>query len=258
MLYIKKYVLIAFSICSLFSCKSYKRSKVKNNETHVAIFSKTMGFRHASIEEGIKSIQKLGDENGFFVDATENSDTLIMNLKKYDGIIFLSPSGDVFTDEQQRIFKDYIQNGGGFMGIHAATTAEYDWPWYGNMIGAYFDDHPKPQNATIQVIDHNHPATSFLDQQWHTFDEWYNFKSLSTDIQVLMTLDETSYKGGKHGEFHPIAWYQAYDGGRVFYTALGHSEKSYTDPLFLKHILGGILYAVGNSKIKTLPRKSQG
>ena len=214
----------------------------------MVVFSKTLGFRHQSIEAGILSIKKLGLENDFLVDATENSDSLISKIQKYDAVIFLSPSGDIFNKIQQEIFKKYIQNGGGFVGIHGATTAEYDWQWYGNMIGAYFDNHPKQQNETIYIVDHNHPATTFLENSWHTFDEWYNFNKLSKDINILMTLDETSYTGGKHGNYHPIAWYHNYDGGRVFYTALGHADKSYTDPLFLKHILGGIHYAIGKKK----------
>lgn len=249
MISIKNHLLLAFSICCLYNCKNSKISKVNHKEIQIIVFSKTLGFRHTSIEDGINSIKKLGLENGFLVDATENSDTLVSNINKYDAVIFLSPSGDIFTDKQQKIFMDYIQQGGGFVGIHGATTVEYDWAWYGNMIGAYFDGHPKPQNATVHVVNHEHPATSFLENEWQTFDEWYNFKSLSTKTHVLMTLDETSYSGGKHGVYHPIAWYQTYDGARIFYTALGHAEKSYKDPLFLKHILGGILYATGKSKL---------
>tara|TARA_R110002049_G_scaffold308754_1_gene513871 strand:- start:9645 stop:10385 length:741 start_codon:yes stop_codon:yes gene_type:complete len=244
--FIKQFTLILLCFCFFLSCKNSKPTT--KQKPHVIVFSKTLGYRHQSIEAGILSIQKLGHENGFTVDATENSDTLISNIKKYDAVIFLSPSGDVFDNEQQELFKNYIHNGGGFVGIHSATTVEYDWEWYGHMIGAYFDNHPKPQNATITIINHNHPATSFLENKWTTFDEWYNFNELSTDIQVLMTLDETSHSGGKHEKNHPIAWYQEYDGGRIFYTALGHDEKSYTNPLFLKHILGGIQYAIGKRK----------
>ncbi|MFB9056389.1 ThuA domain-containing protein [Mariniflexile ostreae] len=246
---IKNHILIVFGLCCLFSCKNAIIPKSEGKEIQVIVFSKTLGFRHSSIEKGITSIQKLGRDNGFHVDTTENSDTLISNIKNYDAVIFLSPSGDIFSNEQQDAFKTYIQNGGGFVGIHAATTAEYDWPWYGTMIGAYFDDHPKPQPATLNIVNHNHPASSFLENQWYTFDEWYNFKSLSTSIQVLITIDETSYTGGKHGENHPIAWYHNFEGGRIFYTALGHADASYSDPLFLKHILGGIAYATGTNAL---------
>jgi type 1 glutamine amidotransferase len=243
---IKKITLAIICICCIFNCKNLKVSSKK--QPHVVVFSKTEWYRHQSIEAGILSIQKLGAENGFLVDATEDSDTLVSNIKKYDAVIFLSPSGEIFTDTQQELFKEYIQQGGGFVGIHGATTAEYEWEWYGKMIGAYFDNHPQKQDATIHIVNHKHPATSFLKNTWKTFDEWYNFNKLSTDIRVLMTLDETSYTGGKHGDYHPIAWYHEYDGGRIFYTALGHGEKSYSDPLFLKHILGGINYAIGKRK----------
>jgi type 1 glutamine amidotransferase len=244
MVTLKKEILALFCVCCLISCKNLYPQKPEANQAHIVVFSKTLGYRHASIELGIESIKKLGIENHFLVDATEDSKVLTSNLKKYDAVVFLSPSGDIFNDAEQELFKNYIKNGGGFVGIHGATTAEYDWPWFGKFIGAYFDEHPKQQNATINVINHNHLATSFLDATWNTFDEWYNFKNLSANFHVLMMLDETSYIGGKHGENHPIAWYHNNEGGRMFYTALGHGDISYKDPLFLKHILGGIRYAI--------------
>jgi type 1 glutamine amidotransferase len=248
MVFIKKRTLLFFGICCLLGCKNSKAPNTDSKKPQLIVFSKTLGYRHASIETGIESIKKLGLENGFIIDATENSDSLISNIETYQAVIFLSPSGDIFNDNQQEAFKNYIHNGGGFVGIHGATTAEYEWEWFGQMIGAYFDNHPKQQNATMHIVNHNHPATSFLSESWVTFDEWYNFNKLSTDINVLMTLDETSYSGGKHGNNHPIAWYQNFEGSRVFYTALGHGEKSYTDPLFMRHILGGINYALGKNK----------
>lgn len=214
----------------------------------VMVFSKTEGFRHDCIEIGIESIQKLGKQNGFKVDMTEDSDVLISSLKKYDAIIFFNTTGDILTDSQQEKFENYIKKGGGFVGIHSAADTEYDWPWYGKLVGAYFLSHPKQQQASIKVVNTNHSSTFFLGKVWSKFDEWYNYKDINTDINILMKLDEKSYKGGKNGENHPIAWFHEYDGGQVFYTGLGHTKESYQDEKFLKHILGGINYAMGNSK----------
>ena len=214
----------------------------------VLIFSKTEGYRHQSIEDGVRAMKQLGKENNFVVDATEDSDVFVADLKKYKAVIFLNTTGDIFNKNQQKAFKKYIHKGGGYVGIHAATDTEYDWSWYGKMVGAYFMDHPQQQKASINVVDKKHLSTEFLGATWVKFDEWYNYKEINNNINVLMELDESSYSGGKNGKNHPIAWYHKYDGGRIFYTGLGHTKESYTNTTFLKHILGGIKYAIGKSK----------
>ena len=216
--------------------------------TTVVIFSKTEGYRHQSIEAGIASIKKLGEENHFLVIATENADELISYVKKCEVVVFLNTTENIFNEEQQKVFKKFITNGGGFVGIHSATDTEYDWPWYGKMIGAYFESHTDKQEATINIVNIQHAATNFLSSHWKKFDEWYNFKNISSHINVLMTLDETTYSGGLNGENHPISWFHEFEGGRIFYTGLGHTKESYSDEMFLKHILGGIFYAMGKKK----------
>jgi len=229
---------------AIFSISNISAQQTKS----VMVFSKTEGFRHDCIEVGIKSIQKLGKENDFKVDMTEDSKVLISGLNNYDVIIFLNTTGNILTDTQQEKFEKYIQKGGGFVGIHSATDTEYDWPWYGKLVGAYFLNHPKQQQATIDIINQDHLSTFFLGKEWSKFDEWYNFKDMNPDVNILMKLDENSYKGGKNGDNHPIAWFHEYDGGRVFYTGLGHTKESYQNPKFLKHVLGGINYAMDRSK----------
>ncbi|MBZ4188739.1 ThuA domain-containing protein [Niabella beijingensis] len=215
----------------------------------VLVFYKTAGFYHQSIEAGLPAIYKLGTENGFDVDSTkESADFSDANLKKYAAIVFLSTTGTLFNAEQQQALQHYVHNGGGIVGIHAATDAEYDWPWYNQMMGAWFLSHPKQQTATLNITDRKHGSTRHLPAQWTRKDEWYNFKNINKDVKVLITIDEKSYEGGKNGAFHPMAWYHNFEGGRVFYTELGHVDESYTDPLFLKHILGGIRYAIGKQK----------
>jgi type 1 glutamine amidotransferase len=212
----------------------------------VLIFSKTNGYRHASIVPGIAAIKKLGADNGFDVDATEDSTWFnTATLKKYSALIFLSPTGKVFGPEEEKALQGYIHGGGGFVGIHAATDCEYNWQWYGDLVGAYFKSHPKPQMATFHVIDKNHPSTSKLPDPWQHFDELYNFKYVNPNLNILLKIDETSYTGGIMENNHPMAWYHDYEGGRAFYTELGHTEECYSDPVYLGHLLGGIKYAIG-------------
>lgn len=212
----------------------------------VLVFTKTNGYRHESIEKGVETIKALGLTNNFVVTHTEDSLQFnTKNLKKYKAVVFLSTTMDVLGDGQQEAFEKYIQGGGAFMGIHAAADTEYGWPWYGELVGAYFLSHPKQQKAKIDVLDRNHPSTAHLADIWMHFDELYNYKNINPDIKVLMKLDESSYEGGKNGDNHPIAWYHEFDGGRAFYTGLGHTEESYDDPKFRRHLLGGITYCLG-------------
>jgi len=226
-------------------------STVHAQKNKVLVFAKTAGFHHQSIAVGLPALQKLGAENKFAVDTTTNSAVFTAeNLKQYAAVIFLNTTGDVLNDAQQAAFEQYIKAGGGFVGVHAATDTEYAWPWYGQLVGAYFVNHPEQQEATLQIINQKSLATKHLPATWTRKDEWYNFKNIQTDLNVLIKLDETSYKGGTNGDNHPIAWYHNFDGGRSFYTGLGHVDGSYTDPMFLKHLLGGIQYAMGQKSME--------
>ncbi|WP_354581654.1 ThuA domain-containing protein [Hymenobacter sp. UYP22] len=210
------------------------------------IFSKTSGFRHESIPAGIRAIQTLGQQHNFRVDTTTNAGRFTTTgLQPYQAVIFLSTTQDVLNEEQQTAFEQYIRGGRGFMGVHAATDTEYNWAWYGRLVGAYFNGHPAIQTATIQVLNDTHPATAGLPAQWTRTDEWYNFRDLSPTLTVLATLDERTYSGGTNGSNHPIAWYHEFAGGRAFYTAGGHTTESFSEPLFQQHLLGGIRYAIG-------------
>jgi type 1 glutamine amidotransferase len=217
-----------------------------NAKQKVLIFSKTAGFHHASIAVGIPAIVKLGHENNFDVDTTTDSEKFTYdNLKNYAAVIFLSTTGDVLNDKQQAEFEKYIRAGGGFVGIHAATDTEYGWQWYGNLVGAYFKSHPAQQFAVLHVVDRTFIATKHLPADWRRFDEWYNYKWIAPDLHVLIKIEEKTYTGGANGDDHPMSWYHNYDGGRAFYTELGHTDESYADPLYLQHLLGGIKYALG-------------
>ena len=213
----------------------------------VLVFSKTAAYRHASIPEGIAAIRLLGDQNGFRVDATEDAAVFTdENLARYRAVVFLSTTGEVLDNEQRAAFEKYIRQGGGFVGIHAATDTGYEWPWYGELVGAYFKRHPVIQPAVLKVVDPSHPSTRHLPLTWKRTDEWYDFRQdVASDITVLVTIDEMSYGGGRMGAHHPMAWYHDYDGGRAWYTAVGHSAEAFSEPLVLEHLRGGILWASG-------------
>ena len=167
----------------------------------VLVFSKTAGFRHGSITPGIAAIQQLGTANDFTVEATEDSAQFTdANLARFDAVIWLSTTGDVLNAAQQAAFERYIAAGGGYVGVHAASDTEYDWPWYGGLVGAYFASHPADQTATVKVADQVHPSTAGLPQRWTRLDEWYNYRTNPRgNVHVLATLDETTYTGGSNG-----------------------------------------------------------
>ena len=233
-----------------FSCSNKRSGKPK-----VLVFSKTAGYLHESIADGIVAIQKLGSQHNFDVDTTK--DASIFNedsLKNYAAIVFLSTTGNVLNHYQEAAFERYIQGGGGFMGIHAAADCEYDWGWYGRLTGGYFLSHPgihdtfpNVQEGVLNVVDQDNDATKHLPKQWKRTDEFYSYKKLNKEVKLLLTIDEKTYHGGENGDNHPMAWYHDYDGGRAFYTALGHTKESFSEEPYLKHILGGIEYAIGDN-----------
>ncbi|MDQ3789269.1 MAG: ThuA domain-containing protein, partial [Actinomycetota bacterium] len=207
------------------------------------------GFRHDSIPAGIAAIQTLGDQNGFHVEATEDAAAFTAdNLSRFAAVVFLSTTGDVLNAEQQTAFENYVNAGGGFAGVHAAADTEYDWPWYGSLVGAYFQSHPAIQQATVDVTARDHPSTAPLPYQWTRTDEWYNYRSNPrANVKVLATLDESSYNpgSGAMGDDHPIMWCHAQEQGRAWYTGMGHTQASYAEPEFLASLAGGIKYAAG-------------
>ncbi|WP_330447818.1 ThuA domain-containing protein [Streptomyces anulatus] len=213
----------------------------------VLVFSKTAGFRHDSIPAGITALQQIGAANEFTVTATEDATAFTpANLATYEAVVFLSTTGDVLNDTQQSALKGYVDGGGGFVGVHAAADTEYDWPEYEDLVGAWFQSHPAIQEARLTTEDHVHPATAHLDDTWTRTDEWYNYRSSPrSDVHVLQSLDESSYSGGEMGGDHPITWCHPQQEGRSFYTGLGHTVESFTDPDFRQLLLGGVQYAAG-------------
>ena len=221
------------------------------------VFSKTGAFRHASIKDGKIALRKLATEHHFAIDFSEDSTVFnAANLARYNAVVFLLTTGNNILDaDQKSAFERYIRAGGGYVGIHSASDTEYNWSWYGGLVGAYNNSahkHSSITRATIHVEDRTSPSTSMLPALWVRTDEWYNFATNPRGrVHVLMTMDEKTYQGGTMGADHPIAWYHEYDGGRAWYTALGHTSESYYEPLFLAHLWGGITYAVGQGSRST-------
>ena len=174
---------------------------------------------------------ELGAANNFAVDATEDAAAFTPeNLARYEAVVWLSTTGDVLDAAQQAAFEAYIEGGGGYAGVHAASDTEYTWNWYGGLVGAYFGSHPENQTATVEVADHVHPSTKHLPTRWSRFDEWYGFQSNPRGkVHVLATLDETTYApgGSAMGTDHPIAWCHYYQGGRAWYTGMGHTDEAF-------------------------------
>lgn len=242
-------VAIAVVAVGLFVGTIHLREAAAQSQFDVLVFSKTEGYRHASIPDGIAAIRALGAEHGFSVTATEEATRFTPDtLSTYAVVIFLNTSDNVLNEAQQSAFQQYIRGGGGFVGVHAATDTEYEWPWYNRLVGAYFDGHPSVQQATLTVADSTHPSTRMLPNPWTRTDEWYSFRAVQDDLNVLLNLDEDSYTVDDTlamGAHHPVAWYHRFDGGRAWYTALGHTAATYQEPLYQAHLWGGIRWAAG-------------
>jgi cytochrome c len=255
MLFLKKTLILFLLVSIAFSC-----SKKSQEGTRILVFSKTAGFRHESIPAGIDALRKIAAMDNITVDTTENAANFNEeNLRRYKAVVFLNTTGDVLNQEQQNDFERFIQAGGGYLGVHSATDTEYDWPWYGKLAGAYFTSHPNNPNvrkAEFMTVDHNHLSTDSLPDRFERTDEFYNFRDFNNDIKVLVKIDEKSYEGGTNGDNHPMSWYHEFDGGRAFYTAMGHTNESYQEPLVIRHIRGGLKYVLGGDDPKELDYKA--
>ncbi len=208
----------------------------------ILVYTRTTAYRHDSVPAGVTALRTLG----FGVDATGDPADLEAPLDPYAAVVFLSTSGEVLTEAARAGLRAYVEEGGGFAGVHAAACTEYDWPYYGELLGARFARHPAYQPGKAVIEDRGHPATRHLPAVWEFTDEWYDFReSPRGAVHVLVSADESSYDGGGMGEDHPLAWCREQGAGRVFYTALGHASEAYQDPDFLAHLRGGIGWAAG-------------
>jgi type 1 glutamine amidotransferase len=241
-------VVVAMALLGCASEEAPGKRKDFSTGASVLVFSRTTGYRHASIEDGTKALSRLALERGWHLESTEDPTKFTdAGLSRFDVVVFLSTTGDVLDPSQERAFERFIQTGKGYVGVHAASDTEYDWPWYGGLVGAYFRAHPAVQAADVYV-ESGHPTTQGLPAPWTRTDEWYAFdENPRGKVEVLLTVDESSYDPGQGtmGDDHPIAWLHEYDGGRAFYTALGHTRESYAEPAFVEHLAAAIEWAAG-------------
>ena len=248
-----------FIIATSANAQLLKAGKLKGKQ--VLVFTKNgKGYVHENIPSSIAAIQNLGKELGFSVDTTTNAAIFAeAKLKKYDVLIFSNTNNDVFDTEEQKVaFMRYIQAGGSFMGIHSAAGTERKWKWFKLLLGATFLRHPPFQSFTVHVLDRSHPATRGLPAKWDTQDECYYFKEFNPAIHILLTSDITTVKeadDGKNtkpevfGNKYPAVWCHEFDGGKAWYTALGHSKDDYSDPVYLAHIIQGLKWLTDKRKL---------
>lgn len=213
---------------------------VRPAEFRVLVLTAHGGYAHRSIPAASMALQDLGARNGFSVKVTSDPGFLASSrLSDFAAVVLLQTTGDFLDSTQQSAFQRYVRGGGSVVAIHAALDAEPGWRWYHQLLGAEFAGHPRIQSARL------------VPGSWERTDEWYNYRAPPSADRVLLSVDERSYRGGRMGEAHPVTWTRAFDGGRVWYTAMGHTTCSYAEPAFLTHLLEGIRWAarVGRTRM---------
>jgi type 1 glutamine amidotransferase len=231
-------------LCLTVACGGNTAAAPAQKRFRALVFTKTTGFRHTSIDEGTRAIRMLGRDHRFSVDTTADPRRFTRaNLARYDVVVFMSTTGTpIVRRSQRRAFEGFIRKGGGFVGVHAASDTRGKWPWYDRLVGARFKRHdPGTPIRTVTVQDRTSAATRGLPASWTRADEWYEFRT-TPRAHVLVSL-----------EGRPLAWCHNYDGGRAVYTAMGHTEASFTEPDYLRHLLGAIEMAAGRARFACAP-----
>lgn len=260
----KKILLIILCLFTVVNIKANNDNIEPVKKKKVLIFTKNglsvdgkKGFVHKNIPNSIKALQEICKLEKIETVASEDSSLFTdENLAQFDAIIFSNANNEVFdTEAQQKAFQRYIRNGGGYVGIHSANAVERDWPWYWALVGGKFVRHAPHQEFDVVVTNPNHPSTEFLGERWKVSDECYYSNHLNPDINVLLSADMTTvedkkkseYPNNIFGHYFPICWSHQFEGGRQWYTALGHDAETYDDPTFRKHLRGGILWVLNKN-----------
>lgn len=217
-----------------------------NGLPRVLVFTKTMKYRHRSIPDGVLAVQEVG-AGRWITDHTEDAGAFTPeNLKRYAAVVFLSTTGDVLDASQQRAFESYMRAGGGYAGVHAAADTEYEWPWYGELVGAWFRDHTSVCDNTVKVEDKTDASMRGMPDPWPHKDEWYAFRTNPRpNVHVLGSIDDGRTGASNMGGDHPIAWKHHMDAGRAWYTGMGHTKESFAETVMRDHLQGGIAWAAG-------------
>ncbi len=236
-----------------------EKDKLKNSK--VLVYTKNgKGYVHDNIASAVASIKEMGVENHFSVDVSDDPSVFTeANLKNYQFLIFTSTNNDVFDTDNQRVqFRRYIEAGGGFVGVHSVTGTERNWTWFKMMLGETFSWHATFQKFSIKKLDNTHPSMQGVPAIWEREDECYFGKELYPGIKVLMAhqlsslnpsqTDLIQKNAGSYANYFPAVWYQQFDGGNIWVTALGHSKESYQDPVYKNHLLQGIRFIANQFK----------
>lgn len=244
----------------IFTQTSFCISTSAQKQFKALIVTTTRGWHHESLHSGVLAIQELGRKNFFDAVLYEDPNGFTDKyLEQFQVVIFLNTTGDIFDSAQQRVMERFIKSGKGFVGIHSASDTEYDWAWYTKLVGRMFHIHPVIQTARLNILDPTFPGLQGFTGNKLWTDEWYEFgEEKISGLNYIMAVDETSYnpnvqwsadkKGMGMGKMHPVAWYHNYDGGRSFYTALGHIPIIFSDPAFLNFLYAGIYWAATGKK----------
>ncbi|HUQ04213.1 MAG TPA: ThuA domain-containing protein [Kofleriaceae bacterium] len=241
--------LVALGVCAACGACAGWGDDVEPPAPRVLAYSRTLGYRHETIATAQAALTARLADDGVVVETTEDPLRFrAEELATFDGVVFLYTTGnDVLDADGKAAFEAFVRGGGGWAGVHSAADTEFEWPFYAELVVAYFDSHPVPQPATVHVDDAAHPATAGAPEPWMATDEWYNFRANARDtggVRVLLTIDEATYAGGNMGADHPLAWAHERAGGRAFYTALGHVEDRWSDPVFVDHVAGGVRWTL--------------
>ena len=249
-------LLLVILVCQ---CIAFSTVSAQQKQFKALVVTTTKGWHHESLHAGWIALKEMGVRNFFDVVLWENPGGFTDDyLKQFQVVIFLNTTGDIFNEDQQKVMERFIQSGKGYVGIHSASDTEYDWPWYTKLVGRMFKIHPAVQSAKMKILDNSFPGLQgFADGRIWT-EEWYDFQpETTTGLNYILGVDETTYnpkvqwgnnKSDGMGAVHPLAWYHNYDGGRAFYTALGHLPTNFDDPAFRNHLYAGILWAATGRK----------
>ncbi len=248
-----------FLFIFLIACAGLSSPVTAQKQFKALLVTTTKGWHHESLHYGVLAIKDLAVKNFFDVTLFEDPNSFTdKNLEQYQVVIFLNTTGDIFDSAQQKVMERFIESGKGYVGIHSASDTEYDWDWYTKLVGRMFHIHPTIQTAKLNVLDANFPGMQGFTGNKLWTEEWYEFgPEKTTGLNYILAVDESSYnpkvqwgekKGEGMGKLHPVAWYHNYDGGRAFYTALGHMPTDFSNPDFLNHLYAGIFWAATGKK----------
>lgn len=239
-------LLLLFAVLSLALTSA--GSRVQAAPGAILIYSGTTGYRHDSIPAGIQAVTEIVQKRGLSLVTSEDPAVFSTeSLKRFRAIVLLScttdpknPASEWLVGDRRTALQQFVHRGGGIVAIHAAADSHYNWPWYGHLIGAHFARHPQgTPTGEVHVVDRSHPATASLTPTLRRTDEWYYFDDYDPTSHLLVTVDPASI-GEKDVNPNPMSWVREVEGGRLFYTAMGHTKESYSDPWFLRHIADGL------------------